>query len=49
MYKYQNTKTGVIITVESKIGGDWKLIEEIKQSPAIAEKEEKPVKKAKKK
>lgn len=53
MYKYQNTKTGVVVLVESnKVGGDWVLIEE-KQSPSIAKVEEKeeikPVKKATKK
>lgn len=49
MNKYQNTKTGVIIEVESKIGGDWVLVES-KQSLSTAEKkEEKPVKKEKKK
>lgn len=50
MYKYQNTKTGVIITVESKLSGDWKLLEEAKPIPTVKEEtEKKPEKKTKKK
>ena len=57
MYKYRNVKTGAIVEVPSKLGGNWELIsdgapkkEPVVSVPVAEVKEEvKPVKKAAKK
>lgn len=43
--KYRNTKTGVVIDVNSKIGGDWEEISDSRISSVSEVTEEKPEKK----
>lgn len=47
--QYRNTKTGVVIDVNSEIGGDWELVSDSRISSVSEVKEEKPEKKATKK
>lgn len=47
--QYRNTKTGVVIIVDSEIAGDWELIPSPVSSEEKAKTEEKPKKTTRKK
>lgn len=49
MKQYRNTKTGVIVCVESDVGGEWELISLPSSEKAKAEEKPKKAKKTPKK
>ena len=51
MNTYKNTKTGVVVIVDSEVSGDWELVKSEQSLPKKEEKNEetKPVKKETKK